>query len=224
MELFTSDFISGIISIILIDLVLGGDNAILIALATRKLPQANRKKAIFWGVLGAIIVRASMTIVAVYILKIPLIKFVGGVLLIWIAYKLLLDKGKHEEVNSGKNITEAIKTIIFADLLMGIDNILAIAGAARGDILLVILGLLISIPIIVWGSTIILRFIDKFPIIIYIGAGVIAYTAGTMIVEDVLMHEKVFSHMPAADLIVPLTVTGLVLIIGYLKRKKPRTS
>lgn len=220
MEFFTSDFISGLISIILIDLVLGGDNAILIALATRKLPKENRKKAIFWGVFGAIAVRAGMTIIAIYILKIPLIKFVGGVLLIWIAYKLLIDKGKHEEVNSGKNVKEAIRTIIFADLLMGIDNILAIAGAARGDVLLVIVGLLISIPIIVWGSTIILRFIDRFPIIIYIGAGVIAYTAGTMIVEDVLMHEKVFSRLPGSDIFVQLTITALVLIVGYYNRKK----
>ncbi len=220
MELFTSEFISGLISIILIDLVLGGDNAILIALATRKLPQSQRKKAIFWGVLGAIIVRASMTIIAVYILKIPLIKFIGGVLLIWIAYKLLCDKGKHDDINSGKSISEAVRTIIFADLLMGIDNVLAVAGAAKGDVILVILGLLVSIPIIVWGSTIILRFIDKYPIIVYIGAGVIAYTAGGMIVDDALMHEKIFYRSPGAEWIIPITITVLVLIFGYIARKK----
>lgn len=220
MEFFTSDFISGLISIILIDLVLGGDNAILIALATRKLPQEHRKKAIFWGVLGAIIVRAGLTVIAIYILNIPLIKFIGGVLLIWIAYKLLVDNSKPEEINSGKNVTDAIKTIIFADLLMGIDNILAIAGAARGDVLLVVTGLLISIPIIVWGSSIILRFIDRFPIIIFIGSGVIAYTAGKMIVEDIWMHDNVFSGLPGSELIVPLTITGLVLILGYFKRSK----
>ncbi|MGD9678205.1 MAG: TerC family protein [Vulcanibacillus sp.] len=220
MEIFTSEFISGLLSIVLIDLVLGGDNAILIALATRKLPQEHRKKAIFWGVVGAIIVRAGMTVIAIYILKIPLIKFVGGVLLIWIAYKLLIDNSKHEEVNSGKNVSEAIKTIIFADLLMGIDNILAIAGAARGDILLVILGLLISIPIIVWGSSIILRFIDRFPIIIYIGSGVIAYTAGKMIVEDIWMHDKVFSQFSGSELAIPIAIVVIVLLLGYFKRSK----
>jgi len=223
MELFTSEFISGLISIILIDLVLGGDNAILIALATRKLPKSQRKKAIFWGVIGAIVVRSIMTIIAVYILKIPLVKFVGGVLLIWIAYKLLNDKTKHnDEINSSSSTKEAIRTIIFADLLMGIDNVLAIAGAADGDILLVVMGLLVSIPIIVWGSTIILKFIDKYPAIIYIGAGVIAYTAGGMIVDDVIMYEKIFYRLPVTEWIVPIVITIAVLLFGYLKRKKDK--
>lgn len=221
MELFTAEFISGLISIILIDLALGGDNAIMIALATRKLPKTQRKKAIFWGVVGAIVVRVGMTIIAVYILKIPFIKFVGGLLLIWIAYKLLCDKDTHkDEIGSACSTSEAIRTIIFADILMGIDNVLAVAGAADGNILLVVLGLLISIPIIVWGSTIILKFIDKYPVIIYIGAGVIAYTAGHMIVTDVIMYDNVFYLLPGADWVVPISITVAVLFFGYLKRKK----
>ncbi|OEG00246.1 hypothetical protein BHF71_05515 [Vulcanibacillus modesticaldus] len=223
MDVLDIQFLSSLLSIIMIDIVLGGDNAILIALATRRLPNNQRKKAIFWGVVGAIGVRAALTAVAVYILKIPLLKFVGGLLLIWIAFKLLVNDEEEDNVESGKNLGEAIKTIIIADLLMGIDNVLAVAGAAHGSPLLVVLGLLISVPIIVWGSSIILHFIDRFPVIIYIGAAVIAWTAGSMMVEDIIIHEKVIRILPELGLIVPVVVTGLVLIIGYWMRKKTTT-
>ncbi len=221
MDFLTSDFFSGLISIILIDLVLGGDNAILIALATRKLPKHQRTKAIAWGVVGAIVVRILMTIIAVWLLQIPLLKFVGGVLLIWIAFKLLYDKSEHEEkVDSKDNLGAAIRTIIMADLLMGIDNVLAVAGAADGHVGLVVLGLLISIPIIVFGSTIILKFIDRYPIIIYIGAAVIAVVAGKMIVTDIFMHEHVFYLLGKFDWIVTVLVTVGVVGSGYYARKK----
>lgn len=221
MDIIDTQFFSGLLSIVLIDLVLGGDNAILIALATRNLVGTQRKKAIFWGVLGAVAVRSLLTIIAVYLLKIPLIQLIGGVLLIWIAYKLLADNSEHDEnVNSGNNLRDAIKTIIIADMLMGIDNVLAIAGAAHGNILLVILGLFISIPIIVWGSSIILKFINKFPIIIYIGAAVIAYTAGSMIVEDSFIHENVILSIPVLEWIIPVGIISIVMAAGFLKRKK----
>lgn len=221
MDIIDTQFFSGLLSIVLIDLVLGGDNAILIALATRNLVGTQRKKAIFWGVLGAVAVRSLLTIIAVYLLKIPLIQLIGGVLLIWIAYKLLADNSEHDEnVNSGNNLRDAIKTIIIADMLMGIDNVLAIAGAAHGNILLVILGLFISIPIIVWGSSIILKFINKFPIIIYIGAAVIAYTAGSMIVEDSFIHENVILSIPVLEWIIPIGIICIVMSAGFLKRKK----
>jgi len=218
--LFDVNFWSALLSIVMIDLVLGGDNAILIALATRKLPQEQRKKAILWGIVGAVTVRASLTIVAVYILKIPLVQFVGGVLLIWIAYKLLVNEKEHDDVKSGSSTREAVKTIVFADLLMGIDNVLAVAGAAHGSVLLVVMGLLISIPIIAWGSTIILRFIEKYPIIVYIGAAVIAWTAGDMIVHDKYMHDHFFYKVPNTELVIPLLTTALVLAVGYLVKKR----
>ena len=221
MDFLSSDFFSGLISIILIDLVLGGDNAILIALATRKLPKHQRTKAIAWGVLGAIVVRILMTIIAVWLLQIPLLKFVGGLLLIWIAFKLLYDKSEHEEtVESKESLGAAVRTIIMADLLMGIDNVLAVAGAADGHIGLVVLGLLISIPIIVFGSTIILKFIDRYPIIIYIGAAVIAYVAGKMIVTDIFMHEHVFYLLGKFDWVLTALITVGVVGAGYLARKK----
>lgn len=224
MGIFETQFLSNLLSIIMIDIVLGGDNAILIALATRKLPKKHRKKAIFWGVFGAIAVRAALTVIAVYIFNIPLIQLIGGVLLIWIAYKLLVDEEKHEEVKPGESIRQAIKTIVVADLLMGIDNVLAVAGAAEGHPLLVILGLLISIPIIVWGSTIILQFIDRFPIIVYIGAGVIAWTAGKMITHDKYTKELLLSRFPILDTLIPIIITVLIIAVGYFIRKKRITT
>ncbi len=221
MEIFSPEFLSALVSIIIIDLVLGGDNAIVIAMATRKLGKSIRKKAIFWGVLGAIVIRILMTIFAVYLLQIPLLKFFGGLLLLWIAFNLLYDKGdKNGEVEAKEGLMAAVQTIIVADVIMGIDNVLAIAGAANGNILLVVIGLIISIPIIVFGSTIILKFIDRFPIIIYIGAAVIAYVAGDMIVSDVFMHEKVFHLLGDYDWVVAITTMIGVLGAGFLARRK----
>lgn len=203
----------------MIDIVLGGDNAILIALATRKLTKLQRKKAIFWGVLGAIIVRAGLTVVFVYVLNIPFVELVGGILLVWIGYKLLVDEDDHEEIRSGESLRDAIKTIIVADLLMGIDNVLAVAGAANQHPLLVVLGLLISVPIIVWGSTIILRFIERFPIIIYIGAGVISWTAGKMIAHDRYIIE-LFNNYRHLELVITTIIVIGVLLAGFLKRRQ----
>ena len=219
MDFLSAQFFSSLLSIIMIDIVLGGDNAILIALATRSLEQAQRKKAIFWGVVGAIAVRAALTAVAVYILEVPLIKFVGGVLLVWIAYKLLVDEDQHNDIKSGDNTWAAIKTIVIADLLMGIDNVLAVAGAAHGHPTLVVLGLLISVPIIVWGSGIILHFIERFPIIIFIGGAIIAWTAGKMIIEDEIVHSKIVAQFPSLELIFPILITAVVVLLGYLKKK-----
>ncbi|WP_339060956.1 TerC family protein [Tepidibacillus marianensis] len=218
MDVLSVQFLTSLLSIVMIDIVLGGDNAILIALATRTLDHQQRKKAIFWGVVGAIAVRATLTAIAVYILNIPLIKFVGGILLIWIAYKLLVDEDQHNDIKSGSNIFAAVKTIIIADLLMGIDNVLAVAGAAHGHPLLVVLGLLISVPIIVWGSGIILHFIERFPVIIYIGGAIIAWTAGKMVSEDEIIHRTIVAPLPSLQYIIPITITVIVVLLGLWKK------
>lgn len=221
MDFLSPEFLSALVSIIIIDLVLGGDNAIVIAMATRRLDKSIRNKAILWGVLGAIIIRILMTIFAVYLLQIPLLKFVGGLLLIWIAFKLLYDKDEHdEEIDAKDGLLAAVKTIIIADVVMGIDNVLAIAGAADGNILLLVIGLMISIPIIVFGSTIILKFIDRFPIIIYIGAGVIAYVAGNMIVTDLFMNEKVFYLLGDYEWVVAIVTMAGTLLAGFIARRR----
>ena len=189
MEFLSAPWWSALLAIILIDLVLAGDNAIVIALAARSLPKHLQKKAIIWGTVGAIAVRTLMTLVVVWLLKIPGLMLVGGLGLLWIAYKLVADQGGDEDEHGpvASTFWGAMKTIIIADALMGIDNVLGVAGAAHGAMDLVVIGLLISVPIVVFGSTMVLKLVDRFPVIIYVGAGVLAYTAGTMIVNETLL-------------------------------------
>ncbi|KAF3999570.1 TerC family protein [Glaciimonas immobilis] len=181
-------FFTALLSIVVIDLVLAGDNAIVIAMAARNLPDHLRKKAIIWGTLGAVVTRVIMTIAVVWLLKIPGLLLLGGAALLWIAYKLLSDSSGHTiEGSKITSMAAALKTIIIADTVMGIDNVLAVAGAAHGSIFLVIVGLLISVPIMVWGSTLALKLIEKFPVTIYIGAAILVYTAVHMIVTEPLI-------------------------------------
>ncbi len=179
---------SALLAIILIDLVLAGDNAIVIALAARNLPPQHQNKAIVWGTVGAIAVRSAMTVGVVWLLKIPGLMLVGGLGLLWIAYKLISDTS--DEGHQGVGATTfwgAMKTIVVADALMGVDNVLGVAGAANGSFELVIFGLLISIPIVVLGSKLVLRLVEKWPVIIHLGAAVLAFTAAQMIVNETLL-------------------------------------
>jgi YjbE family integral membrane protein len=175
--------------IIIIDILLGGDNAVVIALACRKLPPAQRTKGIIWGTAGAIILRVILIAFAMTLLALPFLKFVGALLLVWIGVKLLApDEDGHGDVQGSDKLLAAIKTIIVADLVMSVDNVIAIAGAAQnaGDhsFLLVVLGLLISIPIIVWGSQLVIKLMDRFPIIITLGGMLLGWIAGGMLVTD----------------------------------------
>ncbi|MES2978079.1 MAG: TerC family protein [Pseudomonadota bacterium] len=185
MELFSTPWWSALLAIILIDLVLAGDNAIVIALAARSLPADLQKKAILWGTVGAIVVRSAMTVGVVWLLKIPGLMLVGGLGLLWIAYQLLAEKGEDEHSGPvASTFIGAMKTIVVADALMGIDNVLGVAGAAHGSFDLVIIGLLISVPIVVFGSTMVLKLVERFPVIIKLGAAVLAFTAAKMIVSE----------------------------------------
>lgn len=217
MDFFSTEFLSALLAIVVIDLVLAGDNAIVIGMAARNLPKENQKKVIIWGTLGAIVIRALATLAVVWLLKVPGLLLAGGLLLIWIAYKLLTEEKDHEDVQAGNNLFAAIRTIIIADTVMGLDNVLAVAGAAHGDFLLVIIGLIISVPIMVWGSTMILRLIERFPVIIYIGSGVLALTAAKMIVKEPFMAEYF------ANPVVKWGFTAIVIIgvlFAGLKRKQ----
>jgi YjbE family integral membrane protein len=188
MELFSMPWWSALLAIILIDLVLAGDNAIVIALAARNLPPQHQNKAIIWGTVGAIAVRSAMTVGVVWLLKIPGLMLVGGLGLLWIAYKLISDTS--DEGHQGVGATTfwgAMKTIVVADALMGVDNVLGVAGAANGSFELVIFGLLISIPIVVLGSKLVLRLVERWPVIIHLGAAVLAFTAAQMIVNETLL-------------------------------------
>jgi len=169
-------------------LVLAGDNAIVIALAARNLPPEHQNKAIIWGTVGAIAVRSAMTVGVVWLLKIPGLMLVGGLGLLWVAYKLISDTSEDEHQGVGATtFWGAMKTIIVADALMGVDNVLGVAGAANGSFDLVVIGLLISIPIVVLGSKVVLRMVEKWPVIIQLGAAVLAFTAAQMIINEKLL-------------------------------------
>ena len=188
MEFMSTAWWSALLAIILIDLVLAGDNAIVIALAARSLPPQLQKKAIVWGTVGAIVVRSAMTVGVVWLLKIPGLMLVGGLGLVWIAYKLLADQGNGEHSGPvASTFWGAMKTIVVADALMGIDNVLGVAGAAHGSFDLVVIGLLISVPIVVFGSTMVLKLVERFPVIIQLGSAVLAFTAAKMIVSEPLL-------------------------------------
>ena len=202
MELFSAAWWSALMAIVLIDLVLAGDNAIVIALAARQLPPHLKKKAILWGTIGAIVVRSAMTVGVVWLLKIPGLMLVGGLGLVWIAYQLLADQGDGE--HDGPVVSTfwgAMKTIIVADALMGVDNVLGVAGAAHGAFDLVIIGLLISVPIVVFGSTVVLKLVERFPAIIQIGSAVLAFTAAKMVVSEPLLASVFGSAAQPADLL-----------------------
>ncbi|CAG9169049.1 TerC family protein [Cupriavidus pampae] len=219
-DLFTMQFLTALLSIVVIDLVLAGDNAIVIALAARNLPPHLQKKAIVWGTVGAVVVRSAMTIGVVWLLKIPGLLLVGGLALVWIAYKLLSAEDNGDEHGAGAtSLVGAMKTIIIADAVMGVDNVLAVAGAAHGSFLLVVLGLLISIPIVVWGSSLVLKLMARFPVIIYIGSGVLAFTAVKMISHEPLV-KAFFDQYPMALWAMYVVIVGGVLGGGYLAQKR----
>ena len=218
MELLSTEFLSALAAIIVIDLVLAGDNAIVIALAARGLPAHLRKKAVVWGTVGAIVVRTAMTLVVVWLLKIPGLMAVGGALLVWIAAKLVIENDEGDEHAAGGGATTfwgAMKTIVIADALMGLDNVLAVAGAAHGNFLLVVLGLLISIPIVIWGSQLILKYVERFPVIVYIGAAVLALTAVKMVVSEPLLKDYIAAY-PLVVWAAYVFVIGGVVVGGFL--------
>ena len=222
MEFLSAPWWSALLAIILIDLVLAGDNAIVIALAARNLPAELQKKAILWGTIGAIAVRSVMTLGVVWLLQIPGLMLVGGLGLLWVAYKLIADSGENDDHGpAAGTFWGAMKTIVVADALMGVDNVLGVAGAAHGAWDLVILGLLISIPIVVFGSSVVLKLVERFPIIIQLGAAVLAFTAAKMIVGEPVLDALFDSPSQAVwRWATYLAAIALVLGAGWWTNKK----
>lgn len=198
MDILSLEFLTALLTIIFIDLLLAGDNAIVIGLAARNLPKEHQKKAIWFGMGGAVAIRVAATVLVVYLLKIPFLLAVGGIVLLWIAYKLLVQEDHHEDVKAGATLGAAIRTIVVADAAMGLDNVIAVAGAAHGSMLLVVLGLLISIPVVVWGSTLFVKLLGKYPWIVYFGSAVLAYTAAKMVTHEPRLS-VLFEDRPAAS-------------------------
>ena len=214
------EFLVALSKIMMVNIVLSGDNAVVIAMASRCLPPKQQKMAILWGSAGAIGLRIILTIVAVVLLQIPYLQFGGGVLLIWIAAKLLLEDNHCENIDASSSLWTAIKTIIIADIVMSLDNTLAIAAIANGDYLLLGVGLALSIPLIIFGSKILVSLMDRFPIIIYAGAALIAWTAGEMILDDHKIGVYFVQHTPAW--LLPTIITVAVVGYGYYWKQKQR--
>ncbi len=214
-----------VLQIIAIDIVLGGDNAVVIALACRRLPEQQRKLGIFWGVFGAITLRVVLIFFALSLLAIPYLKIVGAALLVWIGMKLLQpeSEGTHE-VDASTTLIGAIKTIIVADAVMSLDNVIAIAGAAKDDLGLVIFGLVISVPIIVWGSQLVMKVMDRYPVTISIGAGLLGWIAGDMVVTDVVTKEWVNVQAQYLHWVAPLVGALSVVTVGKVMAARKKVS
>nr|MBL8410533.1 TerC family protein [Dechloromonas sp.] len=184
-DLSSSLFWIAVGQIILIDIVLSGDNAVVIALACRNLSPEQRRKGIFWGVAGAVSLRVVLTVFAALVMNLPWLKFIGGLLLVWIAIKLMLpEEEEGHDLDASEHLWGAVKTIVVADFVMSLDNVIAVAGAAHGSLLLLLFGLAVSIPLIVWSSQLILHWMERFPSIVLFGAGLLGYVAGQMIFTD----------------------------------------
>jgi YjbE family integral membrane protein len=216
LEMFsTPQFWVDVFKIIMIDLLLSGDNAVVIALACRNLPEAQRRKGILFGVGGAIGLRIVLTFFAVGLLSLPYLKLVGALLLLWIGIKLILPEEEHsaDNIKADTRLFGAVKTIIIADFVMSLDNVLGVAAAAKGNVSLLVFGLLVSIPLIAWSSQLVLKLIDRFPFIIYAGGALLGYVAGEMLVTEALFAALVEAHH-YLHWLVPAACALLVLAIG----------
>jgi YjbE family integral membrane protein len=225
LEFFATLHWGAVLQIIVIDILLGGDNAVVIALAVRNLPDQQRTRGVLLGTLGAIILRVVLIAFAVVLLDIPFLKFVGGLLLLWIGVKLMMPDHSDPNVKPADQLWAAIKTIIVADAVMSLDNVIAVAGAAEAAdpqhrLALVIFGLLVSIPLIVWGSTLVLKLIDKFPIVIALGAGLLGWIAGGLIIGDPFIDRWPALNVPSAEYAAHIAGAVLVLAVGWFFRKR----
>lgn len=206
--------------ILMINLVLSGDNAMVIAMVSKDLSAKHRKTAVWWGSAGAVVLRCLLTFVAVLLLKIPYIQAGGGMLLLWIAFKLLLEEEEDLRVRESSSVWKAIRTILVADFIMSLDNVLAIAGVAKGDLALIVIGIALSIPIVVWGSGIIVGWLHRFPVLVFIGAYILAFTAGDMLLQDAKLGTMLSFLFPSSHSYLPIALGILVVVTGAIKRRK----
>lgn len=219
-EFFETLHWGAIFQIILIDILLGGDNAVIIALACRNLSPKQRMQGILWGTAGAIFLRVVLIAFALTVLEVPFLKIVGALLLLWIGIKLLVpEDDAHGNVDGGTSIWSAVKTILIADFVMSLDNVIAIAGAAQNtadhhQLYYVIFGLVVSVPIIIWGSTLVLKLIDRFPLVITFGAALLGWIAGGMFVTDVFVVEKIGEVSTPVKIAVEVAGAILVVAVG----------
>jgi len=214
-------FWTALLKIIGVNIVLSGDNAVVIALAARSLPAKQQKQAIFWGSAAAIVMRIVLTVFAVALLKLEWLKLIGSVLLVWIGVKLLVPEEGDEDVSSSDNLVQAIKTILIADLVMSLDNVIAVAAAAGGSLALLIIGLAISIPLVIFGATLLVHLMEKYPIIITIGAALIGFVAGEMAWEDQAIATLTSPYPSGMKYVAAVAGAALVVVLGqWLARRQ----
>jgi YjbE family integral membrane protein len=223
-EWFTSQFWVAVTEIILVNILLSGDNAVVIALACRNLSQRARRQGIFWGVLGAIVLRIVLTLFAMSLLVFPYLKLVGGALLVWIGIKLIAEEDAgNREVKASDRLVTAVWTIIVADLVMSLDNVMAVAAAAKGQVVLMAFGLIVSIPIVIIGAQVIMRLMGRYPVLVVLGGGLLGYIAGEMAVEDPVVHPWFTAKAPDLEVTIPPAGFGIVAAAGtWLKRRHVR--
>ncbi|MDO7905431.1 TerC family protein [Paenibacillus sp. JX-17] len=209
--------------ILMINLVLSGDNAVVIAMASNHLPAHQRKKAVWWGSMGAVILRCILTFMAVLLLGIPYIQAAGGLLLLWIAFKLLYENSGEVQVRQSSSTWKAVQTILAADFVMSLDNVLAIAALAKGDLAVIIIGIAISIPIVVWGSNLIGLLLRRYPILVLLGSAILAYTAGEMLLRDPKLGSLLSALPGDANSLLPLIFAGAAAAVGMLHHTRRRT-
>ena len=226
MEFATPQFWVAALEIIVINILLSGDNAVVIALACRNLPQKQRRLGIFWGVVGAVVLRIILTFFAVQLLLLPYLQIVGAALLIWIGIKLIAeDDGDGHEIQASDRLFSAVKTVIVADLVMSIDNVIGVAGAAKGSLLLLIFGLVVSIPLVVVGAQLIMKLIERLPWLVLAGGGLLGYIAGEIATSDTVVKPWIDANAPTLHYIAP--AVGIVIVVAagiWLTRRSRRAA
>jgi YjbE family integral membrane protein len=221
----TPQFWLAVLEIVMINILLSGDNAVVIALACRNLSRRQRKHGIFWGVLGAIVLRIGLTFFAMSLLAYPYLKLIGGALLLWIGVKLIAEEeGGEHDVKASERLLAAVWTIIVADLVMSLDNVMGVAAAAKGDGPLIVFGLIVSIPIVVLGSQIIMRLIARFPILVMAGGGLLGYIAGEMAVEDPAVAPWIAANASQLSALAPAAGFALVVALGWVLTRRQRAN
>jgi YjbE family integral membrane protein len=214
---------TALVKIAVINVVLSGDNAVVIALACRSLNPKDQRKAFIIGTAGIVVLMTVLTIFAAALMTVPYLQLIGSVLLLWIGIKLLLPEDGDDDLKSSSNFWEAVRTIIIADIIMSLDNVLGMAGAAKGHYGMLFLGLLITMPLILFGSALLMKLMDRFPVFITLGAALIGYVAGEMVIGDMATHEYVESHLAFLDKYFVAAIAGalIVVLVGkYLGKRK----
>ena len=221
MEFGTPQFWVAAVEIIVINILLSGDNAVVIALACRNLPPKQRTLGIFWGVIGAVVLRIILTFFAVSLLRLPYLQLVGAALLLWIGIGLIAedDDGEHD-IHAHDRLYSAVKTVIVADLVMSLDNVIGVAGAAKGSLLLLVFGLVVSIPLVVVGSQLIMKLIERFPLLVIAGGGLLGYLAGEIAIDDTAVKPWIDANLPQLHYFAPIAGIALVVGVGWWRARR----